>query len=321
MRLPFYDDGSSICLQPEEVDALDRRMMKLFREIQRRRAMGGEEDMTETFMLLDEKLEVLAKEAWRQFQTHAAPLLVSPSIPILFFGDLRAYQKSKLKVVTVGLNPSNLEFPSKEPFLRFTSFAKRATSPDASEGFLSTYAVALSRYFAVEPYKGWFGRNVAEGRNAGFEPVLRGLGSSYYDGPNIALHTDICCPLATKDKWSDLDQTVRDSLCRDGTPLWNDLIEYLDPDVMLMAGGDRYRPAIRFKATSPRETLMTVGITRQFDFELGQYQLPPSGKDQLPPSGKVCSVVFGRSFSTPYGTVSATEKQDLGRRIKERIGA
>ena len=36
--------------------------------------------------------------------------VVSPAIPILFFGDIESYNNSGFKVVTVGLNPSNTEF-------------------------------------------------------------------------------------------------------------------------------------------------------------------------------------------------------------------
>ena len=36
--------------------------------------------------------------------------VVNPSIPILYFGDEVAYRKSKLKVITVGKNPSLNEF-------------------------------------------------------------------------------------------------------------------------------------------------------------------------------------------------------------------
>ena len=43
---------------------------------------------------------------------------VSPAIPILFFGDLDAYAKSQQRVLTVGLNPSRIEFPAGNPAAR-----------------------------------------------------------------------------------------------------------------------------------------------------------------------------------------------------------
>ena len=37
---------------------------------------------------------------------YSLPNVVNPSIPILWFGDMKAYEESELKIVTVGLNPS-----------------------------------------------------------------------------------------------------------------------------------------------------------------------------------------------------------------------
>lgn len=45
------------------------------------------------------------------FDTHKNnELVVKPSLPILYFGNLDAYRKSELKVITVGKNPSDNEF-------------------------------------------------------------------------------------------------------------------------------------------------------------------------------------------------------------------
>ena len=41
-------------------------------------------------------------------------VVVSPSLPILYFGDLASYEKSDLKIVTVGKNPSDNEFRLKK---------------------------------------------------------------------------------------------------------------------------------------------------------------------------------------------------------------
>ena len=62
------------------------------------------------------------QDAWQAFECAPAPPRVHPSIPILFFGDLKAYCESDLRVVTVGLNPSRWEFPKfpdTSPFCRF----------------------------------------------------------------------------------------------------------------------------------------------------------------------------------------------------------
>lgn len=44
-------------------------------------------------------------------------------MPILWFGNLPAYSESKLKVVTVGINPSNQEFPEDPKDFRFNGEA------------------------------------------------------------------------------------------------------------------------------------------------------------------------------------------------------
>ena len=44
-----------------------------------------------------------------------AAIRVSPSMPVLYFGDLEKYRQSPLRVVTAALNPSRVEFPSASP--------------------------------------------------------------------------------------------------------------------------------------------------------------------------------------------------------------
>ena len=53
-----------------------------------------------------------AREAWNLYERAKSQAhVVRPSIPILFFGDSEAYERSERRIITVGLNPSRLEFP------------------------------------------------------------------------------------------------------------------------------------------------------------------------------------------------------------------
>jgi hypothetical protein len=62
----------------------------------------------------------LIRESWQTYRRFAdQTFLVKPSIPILFFGDSNRYFDSKLKVITLGLNPSRKEFPEPDRFSRF----------------------------------------------------------------------------------------------------------------------------------------------------------------------------------------------------------
>jgi len=67
--------------------------------------------------------------------------VVKPSIPIVYFGDDHQYAASPLKIVTVGLNPSNAEFAED----RFGLARRERLEPADLE-------VALSRYFQFNPY-------------------------------------------------------------------------------------------------------------------------------------------------------------------------
>lgn len=44
---------------------------------------------------------------------------ITESMPIAYFGDLYTYYLSKIRIITVGLNPSSKEFPYENPYLRF----------------------------------------------------------------------------------------------------------------------------------------------------------------------------------------------------------
>lgn len=69
--------------------------------------------------MIDAQLRGLVDTAWDSYtrlRDADACYLVQPSVPILFFGDLQRYLASPVRVVTVGLNPSRLEFPADDTF-------------------------------------------------------------------------------------------------------------------------------------------------------------------------------------------------------------
>ena len=200
------------------------------------------------------KLIELAGEAWRAFDAAASFASVTrPSMPILFFGDFRRYLASRLRIVTVGLNPSDQEFLGGEPFQRFRGLAHDTARDPRS------YIEALARYFSGDPHWDWFRH---------FRQLLAELDASYEaDGSNqqlsTVLHTDICSPLATTPTWSKIEKrrildTERESLISAGTQLWEELIRQLRPNVAIFSASRDLCQEHSFEPVGDWRTLHTV---------------------------------------------------------------
>ena len=243
----------------------------------------------------------LIQEAWQIYVAlEDQPCLVKPSIPVLFFGNADAYSRSELKVITVGLNPSKDEFPEGNAFLRFSK--ARCIYPRILDGFFcEEYLQALNEYFRRppnDPYR-WFDC---------FEHLLLGLGTSYYgNAPNVALHTDLCSPLATRPTWSKLAPDIQSRFLRDGPCLWHRLVERLSPDVIIASLRRSHLARISFSLLEGWSVAYTVERKTPYIVETTKLRLQ---------SGKVTSLVFGRAAQTPFGNVSYADRRKIGAALR-----
>ncbi len=249
--------------------------------------------MTERFC----ELVACAWEQHRAAELARLPHLVRPSMPVLFFGDSQRYLGSLVRVLSVGLNPSREEFPSTAPYRRFPG----GETLDGSD--TEAYLAVLNGYFRTYPYKRWF--------NSSFEQVLRGVGASYYDeGSSIALHTDLCSPLATDPTWSQLESRERAVLEPQGHRLWHDLVEALQPDVVLVSVKRQLLSKIALRVVDRARVFHTVDgprRTRPYEVEAFRCELQ---------SGKRPLFIFGRASQTPFGLISGREKYRIGTQIR-----
>jgi len=184
-----------------------------------------------------EKIRVLARKTINHFNDckHES-FVVNPSIPILYFGDLNRYLKSDLKIVTAAINPSDKEFKQK----RFSFI------PDnLKENDVLNVIDSLNKYFDFNPYNKWFDRST--------EKIMNQLNTSYYpnkDYRNIALHTDICSPIATDPTWGGLEKKQKNLLKTKGYEIWLDLIKILKPNIILISVAKGYLKSNNFKEVS-----------------------------------------------------------------------
>lgn len=203
----------------------------------------------------------------------------------MWFGEFERYDKSKLKVLTVGLNPSDKEFS--EP-----RFDKRVIRTfNRLKGFdLDDYYKTLNEYFMVNPYKKWFGN---------FEKVLKIFRSSYggkmTNGScceNIALHVDICSPFATCPTWGGLCNKMQERFEYITDGLFEELIEVLDPDVIIMSCGKQ----IIDKRFSGVNKIYATGACSKFIYG---FNWRPKKK------GHAIKVICGRNMrGTPFGMIT-----------------
>lgn len=234
--------------------------------------------------------------AWAAFERAGAlPSRVTPAFPILFFGDLDSYWASPLRVLTVGLNPSLREFPADEPFRRFPlAEGVTAAAPDR-------YLSALSAYFRTDPYRGWF---------SSFEPLLNGLGTSYYAGrPSTALHTDICSPVATDPTWTGLSEEARAALEADGGPLWRALLEALRPHVVALSVAKHHVSRIEFEALTEWEAIHVFDRTGSGAPRKRPYAVLARWHEV---GGDLSLFMFGPAAQTPFGLLDGAQKGKAG---------
>jgi hypothetical protein len=159
-------------------------------------------------------IDELINETWQDFNNlksnpETAEILVPAAMPLLWFGDLAAYEKSELRVMTISKNPSYAEFGDTY------RFEKLLTEPSEA------YKTALNRYFAYNPSK-WFNQL------AKFLPIFD---SGYLedDTKNVALHADLFTPIATHPVWPGLTKEQRVYF----DMKFGKLMEILQPDVLL----------------------------------------------------------------------------------------
>lgn len=209
---------------------------------------------------------------------------IIPLLPIHWFGDRPAYETSPMRVVTVGLNPSDREFRANDAKEISTSF--RFPDYDGTEKGLM---LALNNYFKRNPYNAWF--------KGSFGAVLQGFEASFYEGAkNTAIHTDICSPWATIPTWSKLPKVARQELENEGHGLWKQLILELQPDVILFSSSADHEQKVDFP--SPDTDWKSVDVVAKRPLLVRRFNI----------NGKITQVFFQVQGRKPFLQTAKEQK-------------
>ena len=118
-----------------------------------------------------------------------------------------------------------------------------------------------------------------------------------------------CSPLATSPTWSKLKIEQQNSLYEEGVNLWLDLIENLQPDIMLISV-----PKALFQKVISEESNKMIkmftdkkdGTKRKNPYEILQYSYKLK-------SNKSLKVIYGQAANKPFDTISNQQKQEVGK--------
>ncbi|PLT31022.1 hypothetical protein [Peribacillus deserti] len=263
-----------------------------------------------------EKLISLSKKCWNDYEEFSRINGVKQALktqemreamPILFFGDHKRYVNSKVKIITVGINPSRIEFPAQDPFRRFPDMKGIIKNKSNSDSFHNTYLHSLSNYFQSDPYLLWFNH---------YEQVLRGINASYFEeglSENISLHTDLYSVFPTDPVWTTLEKEPKQQLAEHGIKMWRNLVDILQPDVILMSTSEEMTTKLGLQFTSGWNTIHSFhykanGEDRRRPYEVKKRTLKLS-------NGKEVQLFFGAAGVTPFQLITNEQKRETGRTI------
>jgi hypothetical protein len=234
------------------------------------------------------------------------PFTVKDIIPIPYFGDVNRYKDSQLKVLTAALNPSEVEFVTEHPRFNIDNALKGPAELEYE----------LSNYFKENPYKRWF---------SSFEPVLNGLGASYGGKmdcgslhEDIALHVDMCSPIATTPTWSRLTPTQRNVLNHQGRKIFERLIEELKPDIVIASVGWGHIQHWHEDFNNGHSWDVAKVYTTKYD---GTDMIPVrvQYKRLTTDGGHKYLFTNGTAANTPFGKFHSTRKGEVGKVLKNYL--
>ncbi len=278
-------------------------------------------------MLLDSNLNNVIDSYWKDFYHKSKfEYVVSPSIPIIWFGDIEKYMSSsnESRIITVALNPSVLEFKerkddAKDPeiSLRFPGSRNIILKNEnlSSEDKISLYK-SLNDYFKENPYGKWFNN---------FEKILNSMNATYggkMNKENVsykshAIHIDIFSAIATNPTWGKLNNKQKEEISYNEGFI--NLIKVLQPDIILISVA--YKTMLNSFSITQDPNCQKIYCTKN-GVQKSSIKVMAYDVKNLLNSGKNTIVLFGRNFGgTVFGGMSDDwKKENIPQIIKKFKG-
>lgn len=183
-------------------------------------------------------LELYINKCWKDFlKKKSLSVVCNPSIPILWFGNYDEYVSSEKKILTVGLNPSSMEFKEKRSStvfdvnIRFPAASTLVNKSVLTQQKIDLYKRAMNEYFSIgTDYWTWF---------ESFENILSAFNASYkLANIHRAIHVDIYTPIATNPTWGGLKKAHakdKQALLQNTEYNFEDFVDYLNPDIIIVS--------------------------------------------------------------------------------------
>jgi hypothetical protein len=148
----------------------------------------------------------------------------------------------------------------------------------------------------------WFGH---------LEKVLEGFSAGFRSGAlRTALHTDLMSPVATTPTWSKLNPLDKSSLEAHGVPLWHELIEHLQPHLIIVSVAREHFEKIHFSKYPAPPHRIVLGTKIRYPVTAHTVQLA---------SGRRTDVIYSTPAQVPFGFLAHSEKVQVGTRLRGHL--
>jgi hypothetical protein len=121
--------------------------------------------------------------------------------------------------------------------------------------------------------------------------------------------------LATDPTWSGLDRQERLALEGSGRSLWHELIELLQPDLVLISVRRTLAETVVFPLIENLGVVFEIAGPRR----ARPYRLEAARR--FIPDANAAVFAFRQASQTPFGSVSGADKRLMGTRLRELIDA